>query len=76
MLINITIPPNAMKFLSYLLIIAAFDIIPTDEPYDDWFDFLLFNLPLSVNFEATGYESMFFIRNLGSISIFMCFIPL
>ena len=49
--------------------IAAFDVIPTEEPYDEWFGFGETNQPMSINFEATGYESMYYIRNLGSVSL-------
>lgn len=46
---------------------SSFDIIPTDEMFDEWFNFE--NEAYSIQFEALGYESMYLIRNLGFIII-------
>ena len=59
-------PGNASIFFSYLLQIVAFDVIPTDNPYDAIFGFEE-SKPVSTNFELTGYESVYFIRNMGSM---------
>jgi len=65
-LVNVSMPGNASIFFSYLLQIVAFDVIPTDNAYDAVFGFEE-SQPVSTNFELTGYESVYFIRNMGSM---------
>jgi len=65
-LVNISLPANASMFFAFLLQVVAFDVIPTDGPYDAIFGFQESN-PLTLNFELIGYESVYCIRNLGSM---------
>jgi len=65
-LVNISMPGNASVFFGYLLQIVAFDMVPTDDPYDAIFGFET-SKPVSLNFELIGYESVYFIRNMGSM---------
>ena len=68
-------PSNIALVFYVLMRIAAIDVIPTDNLYDTLFD-LEPTEPLSINFEAVGFESMWLIYNLGSITLFACSIPL
>ena len=54
--------------------IAAFDMINTDGIYDTILD-LPPSKPLSPNFEAVGFESIFLIYNMGSITLIIMIIP-
>jgi len=64
-LVNVSLPANASMFFSFLLQVVAFDVIPTDGPYDAIFGFEESN-PVTTNFGLMGYESVYCIRNLGS----------
>lgn len=55
--------------------IAAFDIVPTDMIYEDFFGFHKPE-PLNDNLEAEGYETTYFIYNVGSIIIPILVFPL
>ena len=55
--------------------LAAFDMIPIEFLYDKIFD-LPPTEPLSSNFEAVGFESLYIIYNLGSITLITLSIPL
>ena len=57
--------------------IAAFDIIPTDDLFNDLFNVVKRPLdPLNENFETVGFETIYFVHNLGSLAIFMSICPL
>jgi len=64
-LMSLAMPGNASIFFSYLFKIFGFDLIPTDGLYDSIFGFEE-SRPVSLNFELIGYESVYFIRNMGS----------
>jgi len=70
-LVNVSLPANASMFFAYLLQIVAFDVVPTDNAYDTIFSFEE-SKPVTTNFELMGYESVYAIRNLGSM--FLIFI--
>ena len=80
-LFNISTPHNLEMVFKILMDIAAFDILPTDDIFG-----LVYKVehtdPLSANFEAMGFESLWLIYNLGtlflialSIPIFMALLP-
>jgi len=66
---DVSFPGNASYFYSFLLSVAAFDLIPTDDFFDTVFSFK-FREPVTSNFGALGYETTFFIRNLGNPFLF------
>ena len=68
-LFNITFPGNVAFFYSFLLNIAAFDALPTDELFD-WMFAAEEKEPISASFGALGYETTYFIRNLGTPFVF------
>ena len=70
-LVNVKTPANAQIFFSKLLSIVAFDIID-GLPVEDWLIenlqiFVQDTLPLTINFDALGYESALFVFNMGSL---------
>ena len=61
-------PANAQIFFNQINKIASFDIIDMDPIINK-----LLNLnetePLNANFEAIGFQSMYFLNNMGSLTI-------
>ena len=59
-------PASAMKITVELIKIATFDLIPTEK-----IDNLLWYFPeeeaFSLSFETAGFESMYFLQNIGLI---------
>ena len=74
-LLDVLMPANCGYFFSFLMTIASFDIIPTDDLYASMFK-LPESEPINQNFEIIGYESIYFVMNLGSLFIFMSMIPI
>jgi len=57
---KVTPPPNAADYFNFIMVIASFDLIPTEPIYD----YLLSVDELGAltdNFEAVGFESHFFL---------------
>jgi len=53
---------------SYLLNIAAFDVLPTDDIFDWFFEFKS-SEPVTEKFGALGYETKYFVKNMGTVFI-------
>ena len=68
-LIKIVLPANAGFLFDQLMKIAAFDPFDTT-PYWEALLSLDPTVPVDQNFEALGYESLYFLQNLGSLAIF------
>ena len=66
---NIAFPGNVAFFYSYLLNIAGFDFLPTDNIFDWLFEFKS-SEPLTARFETIGYETTYFVKNMGTMFIF------
>ena len=64
-LMNVQLPANTGRFFSQLTAIAAFDIFETDEYLRELFD-LPPQDPVNQNFETIGFETVYFLNNLGS----------
>jgi len=62
----LVLPANAGLFFDQLMKVAAFDVIETT-PYWDSLLSLDPTVPVNQNFEALGYESLYFLQNLGSL---------
>ena len=58
-------PANAAEFFKVLTAIAAFDILEIGEYVEEILD-LMTKEPVNEKFEAIGFESTYFINNLGS----------
>ena len=65
---NIAFPGNVAFFYSYLFNIAAFDFLPTDDIFD-WFFVFKSSEPVTARFEALGYETKYFVKNMGTVFI-------
>ena len=71
MLVKVQVPANATIFYGVLLQVAAFDFVPTDEIY--MYLFKIDDTPISTNFNMLGYETLQFLYNSGSLSLFFIF---
>ena len=65
---NIAIPGNVAFLYSYLLNIASFDFLPTDDIFD-WFFVFKSSEPVTEKFGALGYETNYFVKNMGTVFI-------
>ena len=74
MLVRLTIPATAQVFFSYLLRIVCLDLIDLDEWYDSVLE-LKDNRALSPNFSMMDYESLYSIRNYGSLYFIFAIAP-
>ena len=68
-------PQNAGEFFNYLMKIAAFDIIPTDDLFE-----IIFEVeppdPITENFGTVGFETTYFLFNLGSLVFALISFPI
>ena len=60
-------PTNTGMFFKELTDIASFDVLETGEYWEELLD-LLPKDPVNEKFETIGYESMYFLNNLGSFA--------
>ena len=66
-LFKVQLPGNAQNFFNKIFQIAAFDFFETED-YINSILKLNKTEPLDANFDALGFQSMFFLNNLGSMS--------
>ena len=64
-LMNVKQPANSNRFLLYFIKLCTFELIPTDGLMD-YFDFPDTGA-LNINFQDTGYESIYAVSNLGLV---------
>ena len=64
-LVKVQIPATASAFYGFLLRVLALDLIDLDEDFDSWFGKT--TQPLDGNFSMLGYESLYAMRNFGSL---------
>jgi len=71
----VTLPDNAGSFFNFLMKIAAFDIIPTDELFG-----YMFNTEppdaITENFDTVGFSTTYFLYNLGSLTFALFSFPI
>lgn len=67
-LFNVQMPANAQTFFNEIFKIAAFDIVEV-EPYVNFMLHLNGTGPFNDNFDKLGFQSMFFLNNLGPLGI-------
>lgn len=65
---DIAFPGNAAHFYRNLLNVASFDVFPTDDFFDWIFNFKA-SEPVTARFGALGYETKFFVKNMGTLFI-------
>ena len=66
LLINVVIPANASIFFSSLLSLVNFNLIPVEKPTRKILD-LNYDQPYSDNFNQLGYDSTYFLINMGTL---------
>ena len=65
---NVTIPPNAQVFFGYIFDVIAFDPIDIQDSVEQFFNLKQGDeFELDDNFVQLGYESSYFVSNLGSM---------
>lgn len=74
-LFTLKLPQNAALFFNFIMQIAAFDVLPTDAFYDDYFS-MEAKEAVNDNFDALGFNSMWFLYNMGSLTLSWVCIPL
>jgi hypothetical protein len=74
-LFKIKLPPNAGSYFGFIMQIAAFDILPTDDFYADYTNIEETD-PINENFDSVGFSSLFFLYNLGSMAVAIISLPL
>ena len=74
-LFKLKLPPNAGMFFGFIMQIAAFDILPTDDFYEEYTD-IDDSDPINDNFDAVGFSSLFFLYNLGSMALAIVGVPI
>ena len=60
------LPGNAVEFFTQILKIAMLEVLPIGMLYDKHFHFTKTD-PINLNFEAVGFESTNFLKNIGSM---------
>jgi len=68
-MMQLNVPPSAIIFFSALFEFVTFDIVPTDDIYQETFAWE--NTPYSESADNIGYGSRQIIENTGSVPIFM-----
>ena len=71
-LLSTSMPANSGMFFGGLSSIAAFDVFEIGDYADEYLE-LLPSEPISEKFEAIGMESTYFINNMGSLFLALCF---
>lgn len=72
LLINISIPQNALTFVTVFMNVASFNLLPTNLITDKIFLEQATD-PYSENFKALGYQSLSPIKNMGLLIFLVCF---
>ena len=71
-LLSASMPANTGMVFDQLTQIAAFDLLETNEFLTELLE-LEPKEPLSANFETSGFETVYFLNNLGSFAILLAF---
>ena len=71
---KVTLPANASIFFGMLFKIAAFDVFEVEDTVNYLLD-LQPTDPIDANFEAIGFESIYFLNNLGPLMVVFLIYP-
>ena len=69
----VNIPTNAEVIFNAIMLVAAFESIPTDDIYASFFT-VDEGRPLNSNFETLGFEHHLLLNNFGSLGFILVFI--
>ena len=75
-LFNIEMPANAQIFYGFIMELASFNILPMQEFYDKYLPTPEWDEPLNDKFNNLGFQSTFFLNNMGTMVIGLAMIPL
>ena len=75
-LFNIGMPANAQIFFGFIMELASFNILPMQNFYEKYLPTPDWDKPLDYKFEILGFQSSFFLNNLGSMVVGIAMIPL
>ena len=75
-LFNTNIPANAGMFFGFIMNLASFNLLPTDEFYHSYMVMSKDPGALNSNFEDQGYGSVYLLQNLGTLLVAILTIPI
>ncbi len=76
-LFNTTLPANAGMVYGFTMNLASFNLLPTDQFYNAYFDISKDDQgALNNNFNDQGYSSTYFLQNMGTLMIVILTTPL
>ena len=75
-LFNIEIPANAQMFFGFVMQLASFNILPMQDFYQKYLPAPNWDAPVNERFNVLGFQSVFFLTNMGSMVIGLAMIPL
>ena len=70
MLVDVAIPARTSLFFSSLMESVTFQIFDLNDLYDIFVKFDFEDEPLSDQFDTFGYESLYVLKNLGTVTLF------
>ena len=75
-LFKIDMPANAQMFFGFIMQLASFNILPMQDFYERYLPPPSWDEPLNDRFDVLGFQSTFFLNNMGSMVIGLAMIPL
>jgi hypothetical protein len=75
-LFNLEMPANAQIFYGFIMELASFNILPMQDFYDKYLPTPEWDEPLNEKFNNLGFQSTFFLNNMGTMVIGIAMIPL
>ena len=69
-LIKVSFPANAFMIFEYMIPVATFDFLETDDFYPKIFSTLPERDPFNTQFTRLKYDSMYMIINMGTLLMF------
>ena len=75
MLVRVKSPGNVNLFFGFLLVVVAMDPLDMDDVYDEYLSLDETN-PIAPNFSYLGYQSLYSMKNFGSLILTLIGVPL
>jgi hypothetical protein len=69
-------PANAQIFYGFIMNLASFNILPMDAFYEKYLPAPSWDKPLDDMFNNLGFQSTFFLNNMGSMVLGLAMVPL
>lgn len=75
-LFNTTLPANAGMVYGFIMNLASFNLLPTDQFYNTYFKMSQDDQgALNHNFDEQGFGSTYFLQNMGTLMVAILTIP-